>query len=194
MIPDSREDSALVESCRGGDTAAFDRLVLKYEDRVYSLAYRLTGNPDDALDVAQEAFMKAFQSIGRFQGCSSFYTWIYRITANTAVSRRRYRTARPKTVSLGGIVEGERGALPSDPNQADPAEDASQADLVRLVEEAIKRLDDEHRVVIVLRDIEGRNYEEIGEIIDCPQGTVKSRLHRARRMLRDILSAVLPAE
>jgi len=190
----TKDESELIELCRSGDRAAFGDLVRAHEQRVYNLAYRLTNDPQDAEDVTQEAFLKAYRNIARFEGTSSFYTWIYRITVNAVVSRRRYRAVRPATVPLSSPNGGEHPTLPPDASQPDPADEAHRADVRRVVEGAIARLDEDHRVLVVLRDIEGRDYQEIAEILDCPRGTVKSRLHRARRMLRDLLAPVLPAD
>jgi RNA polymerase sigma-70 factor (ECF subfamily) len=190
----AENESELIERCRSGDRAAFGDLVLEHQDRVYNLAYRLTNDPQEAEDITQEAFLKAFRSIARFEGSSRFYTWIYRITVNAVVSRRRYHAVRPQTVPLGRPDGEERQELPPDKSQPDPSDEANRADVRRLVEEAIQRLDEEHRVLIVLRDIEGRDYGEIAEILDCPRGTVKSRLHRARIMLKDLLASVLSAD
>ncbi|HRU06651.1 MAG TPA: sigma-70 family RNA polymerase sigma factor [Candidatus Brocadiia bacterium] len=185
------EDDLWVRECRDGEVAAFDRLTLKYQDRVYTLAYRLTGNPEDALDVAQEAFLKAFRSLSGFHGASRFYTWIYRIVVNTAISWRRSGASRPRPLSLG---DGDEGAAAVESAEPDPVESAQNAEETRLVEEAIAGLDAEHRAILVLRDVEGKNYDEIACILDCPRGTVKSRLHRARRLLRDALAPRLLAD
>jgi RNA polymerase sigma-70 factor (ECF subfamily) len=143
--------------------------------------------------VAQDAFLKAYRNIAEFHGESSFYTWIYRITVNVVLSRRRYQAVRPKAVEPLAGHDGSRALDPPGAAHVEPVEMAHRRDLQRLVEQAILRLDDESRALIVLRDIEGRNYEEIAEILDCPRGTVKSRLHRARCALRDLLKAALPA-
>ena len=179
------EDERWVKECREGAVAAFDRLTLKYQDRVYTLAYRLTGSAEDALEVAQDAFLKAFRSLSGFQGASHFYTWLYRIVVNTAMSWRRSRASRPRPLSLG---DGESGAVAVESAAPGPAEAAQSAELARLVEEAIAGLDAEHRAILVLREVEGKDYDEIACILDCPRGTVKSRLHRARRLLRDALA------
>ena len=191
VSPVADEDSTLIARCRAQDRAAFDELVLKYQDRVYSLAYRLTGNPEDAADVAQEAFLKVYRNIDGFRGGASFYTWMYRIAVNTVISRRRYDSARPQPVSLDAADLEGRAASSAAP---DPSDAASRAELQRLVAEAISRLEDPHRVLIVLRDIQGHDYDEIAEILDCPRGTVKSRLHRARCALRQALEPLLPAD
>lgn len=194
MNSDSREDKAWIQECLDGHRDAFDKLVAKYQDRVFNLSYRLSGNREDALDLCQDVFLKAYRNLEHFRGFSSFFTWLYRIAVNTALSRRRYNAARPGPVS--GSAEGDARPLPpgADENSPDPAEQAAKNDMIRLLERAIAALDAEHRVMIVLRDIEGRNYSEISEMLDCPPGTVKSRLHRARRRLRDMLEDALPTD
>jgi len=187
----AREDEGLIRRCQAGDQRAFEDLVRKHQDRVYNLAYRLTDDADEAEDVTQEAFLRAFRNLESFEGGSSFYTWIYRITINVAISRRRHDAVRPKPASLGGQENG-RPVAREDPASPDPSEAAQREEVRQIVGRAIAQLDAEHRVLVVLRDIEGRDYGEIAEVLDCPLGTVKSRLHRARCLLRDALAAQLP--
>ena len=194
MDPDTREDTAWIQACLDGQREAFGHLVAKYQERVYNLAFRLSGNREDALDLCQEVFLKAYRNLEGFRGVSSFFTWIYRIAVNTALSRRRYVAARPGPAQLGAERESRPMPPPAEEKAPDPADQAARKDVIRLVEQAIAGLDEEYRAMIVLRDIEGRNYNEIAEILDCPPGTVKSRLHRARRKLRDMLVDVLPPE
>ena len=185
------EDGRRIERCLAGDLVAFDELTLAYQDRVYNLALRLTGNAEDALDVAQDTFLKAYQSIERFRGASRFYTWLYRIAVNTVMSRRRRSAVRPRTVALQTRRENGHPSLPPDPRQDDPADQAARSDEAALLTAAIAELDEDQRVMVVLRDIEGRSYEEIAEALDCPRGTVKSRLHRARLCLKERLAPLL---
>lgn len=192
MGSDAKEDSTWIEQCLNGDLAAFDKLTIKYQDRVYNVALRLSKDREEALDIAQETFLKAYRNLAAFQRSAGFYTWIYRIAVNTALSRRRYHSARPKPVRLRGESEGARVSAPADEREADPARQADRAETIQRVEACIEALEAGHRAVIVLRDIEGRNYDEIAEILDCPRGTVKSRLHRARKALRKELKRALP--
>lgn len=191
-------DAELVAACREGRKEAFGELVERYQDRAFNLAYRLTGSSHDAAESVQEAFLKAFRALERFRGDSAFYTWLFRITVNVVRSRQRFKAVRPAEYSLDTSRGGE------DPAESrwslcrqmaarvpDPLDEASQAERKVLVEKALQRLDPGPRMIIVLRDIEGRDYAEIADLLDCPRGTVKSRLHRARMALRKILAPML---
>ncbi len=193
VSPRAPGDEALIASNRRGGKEAFGELVALHEDRVYGLAYRLTGNRDDAAEVAQEAFLKAWRAFGSFRGDSSFYTWLFRITVNTARSRQRFRAVRPNEISLDAVPvdnEDDRQSLSRRlaADGEDPVDAVARDEHRKLVEQAIGRLNRDQRMLIVLRDIEGRNYKEISDLLDCPRGTVKSRLHRARMALRDLLA------
>ena len=192
--PDSpAEDAALVQQARQGDVSAFERLVLRYQDRLVNTCWRLSGNRDDAEDLAQEAFLRAFAALNGFQRRSGFYTWLFRIAVNLAVSHRR-RTGRRPALSLheaepvpDGAGPGSRRPGPSD----DPAAVIDRQEVHHRVEAALEALDDDHRVVVVLRDVEGFDYREIAGILEVSVGTVKSRLHRARMALREKLAPVM---
>lgn len=180
------DDRRLIAECLGGRTAAFGDLVRRYQDRLYNTVYRLLGNADDALDVTQEAFLSAYQGLGRFQGQSQFFTWLYRIAVNTAISQRRKRRA---------VLPLDRGdSQPGTPEPADPSEFSDpghgleRADRERVVHEMLGRLSVGHRTVLVLKDIDGQSYETIADILGVPVGTVRSRLHRARLELRRLLT------
>lgn len=188
------DDLQLVRKSREGRKDAFGELVTRYQDRVYNLVLRLTGNPDDASEAAQEAFLKAWRALDAFRGDSAFYTWLFRIAVNEARTRQRSRLARPAALSLngGGKDGGEERTTPAPASNApDPADEAARAEDRRLVEDGLRRLDSEQREIIVLRDIEGRDYDEIADVLGCPRGTVKSRLHRARSALRDLLAPAM---
>jgi RNA polymerase sigma-70 factor (ECF subfamily) len=187
------DDAALVEQCRRGDMQAFGSLVAKYQDRIFNMIYRMCGRRADAEELAQEAFLKALERITQFRGQSQFYTWLFRIAANLTISHRR-RGGRVRFQSLSGPEEFEQ-------NQADaltaamahrrnPAPDAAAvaAETNRRVMEALEELDDEFRLVVVLCDIEEMDYARIAQVLGVPVGTVKSRLHRARCMLREKLA------
>ena len=193
----TRDEADLIAACRNGRKEAFGELVRRYQDRVFNLTFRLTGHHDDASDATQETFLKAYRGLDLFRAECAFYTWLYRIVVNTVRSRRRFRAMRPVEQSLdanpGRHRDAENGArqslhseLPA--NGPDPVEEASRAENKQLVEQALARLDRDSRTLIVLRDIEGRNYAEIADLLDCPRGTVKSRLHRARLALKDVLA------
>lgn len=184
---DDAEDGVLVAKSRGGDVDAFDALVRRHEDRLFRSLAAFLGNAEDALDAAQEAFVKAFRSISRFRGESGFYTWLYRIALNTAVSGRRRR------VPVAGVSDGVwRDWAHKNPSaDDDPAEQVQRAERIDAVRAAIADLDDDHRSVIVLRDIDGFSYGEIADVLGVGAGTVKSRLHRARRRLAEKLQGIV---
>lgn len=186
------EDDELVLRCQDGDMQAFGSLVAKYQDRVYNLMFRMVGRRALAEELAQEAFLKALERIGQFRRASRFYTWLFRIAANLAISHRR-RAVRVRFHSLSGPEDGD-GNL-ADPLTAgiaerrDPGPEAmamSQETRER-ISAALCELDEEFRIVVVLRDREGLDYAEIAEVLDLPVGTVKSRLHRGRNLLREKL-------
>ena len=166
---------------------AYDRLVLKYQDRIFNLAFRMVGDREDAADLSQDIFLRAFRAIDRFRGDCAFYTWLYRIALNTIRDFGR-KLARKKSVERNVIAGNPYPVAVEAPG---PAEKASGAERRELVSRAIADLDEEHRTLVVLRDIDGRDYGEIAAILDCPKGTVKSRLHRARLALREKLQPIL---
>ncbi len=180
------DDKCLIDACRAGKTEAFGVLVRRYQDRLYPTILRLTGCAEDAQDVLQEAFLLAYQKLDRFQGESSFYTWIYRIAINLALSGRRRR----KAFRLG--EDRQEGLV--DPRQDDPAAPIERAERDRIVQEALNALAPDHRAVVIMKEFDGLRYEEIGAILRIPIGTVRSRLHRARCELRDRLKLLLDVE
>ncbi len=181
------DDTQLIAEALAGKPAAFGQLVLKYQDRLYNTVVHVVHSAEDARDVVQEAFVQAFVKLETFHGTSAFYTWLYRIAFNVAISRSR-KKKRP-TVS----VERDRETTGQEPvdRRAGPSEQAEQEERCRQVREAIATLSDEHRAVVILREIDGCCYETIAEILELPVGTVRSRLHRARLQLRDQLKEVL---
>jgi RNA polymerase sigma-70 factor (ECF subfamily) len=185
---ESPDDRSLVVACRSGRAEAFDALIVRYKDRLYSTLYRLTGRPEDADDLLQDAFLRAFEKLDRFQGDSSFYTWIYRIAVNLALSDRRRRKLpgrAPATLGIGGPEPA------GDPEHSDPALPVERAEREALIQAALDGLQPDHRAVVVMSHIDGLRYEEIAEVLDIPVGTVRSRLHRAREVLRDRLRPIL---
>jgi len=186
------EDAVLVERVRDGDMEAFGLLVAKYQDRVYNTCWRMCGHVEDARDLTQDTFFKAYQAIALFQGRSGFYTWLFRIAVNLALSHRRKAKYR-RTQSLDGEGNPGTGSEPlrdrvEDVSAPSPVGRAMAAEMHQQIERALDALDPDHRAVIVLRDIEGFDYAEIAGILDVAVGTVKSRLHRARAALRDELN------
>lgn len=186
----STEDRKTLERLRSGDPAAFGDLVESYQDRLYRVLVRISGDHHDTEDLLQEVFMKAHRALATFQAEARLFTWLYRIAVNTALSHRRKGRGRPPTLSLDQARGGEASPLldPPDGGRGAPAE-AEAAEEIEEVRQAIASLDEDHRTVVVLKDIEGLRYEEIAEIIGCPRGTVKSRIHRARMAIRDRLKA-----
>ena len=182
-----RSDAELAAAGGQGDAAAFGELVLRHQDRAFNLAFRLTGSREDAADAVQEAFLKAYRGLPSFRRQSSFYTWLFRIVVNEVRSRRRSGASRLSGFSLDA-ADPPAGLRSNGP---DPSEQASLAERRQIVEEALRSLEFDQRAIIALRDIEGRDYAEIAEVLGCPQGTVKSRLHRARMALKDALAPKL---
>lgn len=180
------DDTHLIQEALGGDSSAFGRLVSRYQDRLYHALTHLVGSAEDARDVVQDAFVQAFVKLETFRQESAFYTWLYRIAFNLAVSRQRRR--RP-TVSVE-TMRDQTGREPQDTGIG-PEARMEQQERVTQVRAALGRLSDEHRTVLVLREMEGCRYEAIAEILELPVGTVRSRLFRARMQLRDELKQVL---
>ncbi len=186
------EDEALVDRCRKGDMQAFGLLVAKYQDRILNMIHRMCGRWADAEELAQETFLKALERIGQFRGSSGFYTWLFRIAANLTISHRR-RAGRINFNSLSGPddMDGTQAdaltaELSARRNPA-PHAAAEAAEEHRRVYEALEGLEDDFRLVVVLRDIEEMDYSQIAKVLELPVGTVKSRLHRARCMLKEKL-------
>lgn len=186
-------DADLIQRAQGGDGDAYGKLVVKYQDLVYNAVYRMVGREDEAADIAQEAFVKGWRALGSFEGRAQFGTWIYRIAINACISDRR-GLKRRKATSLNSAMRGsddEEGGLDVADGAPEPAEQLVDRENVRLVQEAIGEMEPEFRTMIVMRDMEGRPYEEIAEVLEVPVGTVRSRLHRARQALKDKLKGKL---
>lgn len=170
-----------VAQARGGDASAFEELVRMYEAPVYRLALRMCGGrAEDAQEVAQEAFLAAWRGLPRFRGQCRFSSWLYKLTANAAVDHLRREKRRPAAVPL------ENAGEPADPHT--PQEELERQELHRAVQQALDRLTPEHREVLLLRQMQGLSYQEIGAALSLEEGTVKSRLSRAKRQLRTILA------
>jgi RNA polymerase sigma-70 factor (ECF subfamily) len=180
------DDAPLIERSLRGDSTAFGCLVRKYQDRLFNTVVHVAGSREEAEDVAQEAFVQAYVKLSSFHRESAFYTWLYRIAFNIAVSRRR---RKKNEVSLDAGRE-DSGREPTDDVEA-PGEQLLRQERANLVHSALAALSDEHRSILVLREMEGFEYEQISEILDLPTGTVRSRLHRARLHLREQLKTVL---
>ena len=181
-MPILAQDLELVARCKGGDPSAFDELVRKYQDRLFNALVHFLGDAPAAEDLAQEAFLKAYLRIQDFRGDSQFYTWLYAIARNLSLSRQRQVARRGRMASLDSD-----DAPQVESGQGDPVGSMMSRDRENLVQEALQALDEGSRWLVVLRDVDGRDYEEIAETAGIPVGTVKSRLHRARMQLRQLL-------
>lgn len=184
----SAED-LLIKRAQSGDIAAFEALIEAYEQKVFHIAYRMAGNLDDAADMAQEILLKIFRNVGKFKGESKFSTWVYRVATNTCLDELK-KAKRKATYSLDEEFETGEGQLGVEVADTAPTpEQRVEGQEIRdAITEAISRLSEEHRQIIILRDINGLTYEEVADILDCSLGTVKSRISRAREQLRKILS------
>ncbi len=181
------DDETLVKQCQRGDSEAMSCLIIKYQDRVYNAILKICNNSDDAAELTQDTFVKVIENIGSFRRNSSFYTWLFRVGVNEAINFCRRRFNAP-TLTLETAAAA---AALADRADNDPSVLAQQKEVITLLTEAIGRLDEDHRVALVLRDIEQMSYTQIAEVLDIELGTVKSRLSRARAMLRELLETVL---
>lgn len=178
-------DEALIELIRNGNLNAFEQLIARYEIRVYTIAYRYVGNHSDASDLAQEAMIRVYRSIGTFRGDSAFLTWLYRVVTNVCKDELR-RRARQNTVSMDEMLE--HGQVPVVQAAEKPPEEAVlRKEWQEEIQVVLNSLSEEHRTVVVMRDIQGYSYEEIAGFLECSLGTVKSRLNRARNLLKERL-------
>lgn len=186
----SSEDRILVERCQAGDLTAFEPLVEKYRQRVWRLAHNVLRDREEAWDVAQDAFIRAYQALPSFRGQSAFYTWLFRIVMNLAADRARQRAARGRAFGTERVPEEDWERVMTDQGVAPDSSAAQTEDRERIVK-ALDTLSDDHRTIIMLSDLEGLSYREIAEVLDVPMGTVMSRLHNARKRLRGALGPVL---
>lgn len=192
-------DYDLVRRVQAGDAAAFRTLFDKYHRRAFAVAMGVVKNQDDALDAVQEAFVKVHKNIHKFQGSSSFYTWLYRIVMNVSIDHVR-RTNRRKSLDFDERVLHEEsevagdGALVPSVTDANPGKAALRRELGSAIERALQDLPEHHRAVIVLREIEGMSYEEMAEALEVPKGTIMSRLFHARKKMQEALAPYLAGE
>ena len=186
------DDLELVARSQAGDTMAFNELVTRYRTRTFAMIYNMVRNEQDAWDLAQDGFVKAWKNIGRFRGQSSFYTWLYRIVMNVTIDSLRRKRIESGTefddqIGLRNIAPGATTAPKS---EMQPAEKISDREIRQRIDEAISRLSSEHRAAIVMREIDGLEYSEIAEQMECSIGTVMSRLFYARKKLQAMLKDV----
>jgi RNA polymerase sigma-70 factor (ECF subfamily) len=182
------DEGALVSAAKAGDLAAFEELVTRYESRIFRLTMNITQNREDAQDAAQDAFLKSYQNLDRFQGDSRFYTWLVRIAVNEALMRLRKR--RPNVVSIDQPIETDDDLIPHQLQDWDPTPEQryQQTEMNSILTEAVGKLDPIFRTVFMLRDVEQVSTEETAELLGISVPAVKSRLLRARLKLRDILT------
>ena len=190
--PDPAIEIALVKRAKEGDLQAYDELVQRYQERIYATVYHMTSNHEDANDLAQETFIKAYQALRSFKGGSSFYTWIYRIAVNKTINflkqRRHKGHMSLNELDFNAENDPDLVALVSDKT---PQRDAGLNELKEKLNEAMRRLSEPHRLVVTLHDVQGLAHEEIAEIMECNIGTVRSRLFYARQQLQGFLADYL---
>ncbi len=190
------DDDTLIQQCRRGSSEALERLIIRYKDRIYNVILRICGNSEDAAELTQDTFVKIIENLGKFKGISSFYTWAFRIAVNITLNYRTRRNKRQAS-SLDTVIDGyvqEKKALKdflAGDESLEPQVIVESRERRKLIFAALKKLDDNHKTIIVLRDIEGMDYTRIAYILDIELGTVKSRLSRARNKLRKILESIL---
>ena len=181
----AEEELRLVKCAAGGDEGAFEKLVIENEKLIYNVALKITGNPDDAEDVAQEAFIKAYRNLGSFRGESRFSGWLYRLCYNAAMDHIR-KTRDPNLRSLTNDDGSDAELDVSDPAPT-PEESAERKETQRIVREAVNQLDDDKREILIMREFSGMSYTNIADALGIEEGTVKSRISRARASLAEIL-------
>jgi RNA polymerase sigma-70 factor (ECF subfamily) len=189
------DDAALVERARANDPAAFDELVERYKQRVYATIYHMTSNHEDANDLAQETFIRAYKNLHRFKGDSSFYTWLYRIAVNTTINFLNSHRRRAKNnLSLDDVD----ARIQDDPDFIErtsgegPDREVAANELMQQLNVALQKLSPDHRLVVTLYDIQGLSHAEIARITNSSEGTVRSRLYYARLQLQQLLRRYLP--
>jgi len=191
------DEVVLVKQCRQGDSAAMERLILRYQNRIYNVILKICADPDDAAELTQETFVKIIENINKFEGRSGFYTWAFRIAVNLTLNYCRrnvklgFRSLDAEQVQYNSQAKQLLRQFLSDDSSLEPAVVAQNREMCEIAVEALMKLDDAQRAVVVLRDIEGMDYARIAEVLDIKLGTVRSRLSRARSRLRQILEAIL---
>lgn len=187
------EDRDLVRRARDKDLAAYDELVRRYHGKLYGVLYNMTGNKEDAEDMIQEVFITAYKALPRFEGKASFYTWLYRIAVNRTINflKKRKNRATLSLEEMDTAVERDE-AYVERMARDNPFRDATLTELQEKLNKAIMALSENHRAVVVLHDIEGVPHEEIGKMLGCSSGTIRSRLFYARRELQSLLSEFAP--
>jgi len=185
-------EKLLVKKSQSGDIESFELLISAYDKRAYNIAYRIMGNEEDAKDMAQEALLRIYKSIKDFKGQSSFSTWLYRIVTNVCLDELR-RRKNEKYISMDSTIQTDSGELHMElcSDKETPESVYERVEQKELIMNAIGELSEDYKSAIVLRDIQGFSYEEISKMLDCSLGTVKSRINRARNMLRERLKSCM---
>ena len=192
--PENDDDKEIVKECLDGNREAFDVLVEKYYKKIYNLAYRFVGDSEEANDLAQEIFTAAYQNLSKFRGDAKFSTWLFQIASNRGKNRFKYLKRRGFFANKGLSDSGEdreplQREIPD--NSANPETILAGKQIQKIVQDAIDELEPDHKEIVLLRDIEGFSYDEIAKILNLPEGTTKSRLHRARMVVKEKLKKVL---
>jgi len=185
QITVNADEDRLIHECREGRSEAFGELVRRYQDRLFNTVYRLLDDAEDARDVVQEAFISAYQNLAGFKGDSRFFTWLYRIAVNSAITHKRKQRG---ALRLFQHIDNNAAVEPLDTSQESrPDYHLEVVEEELRIQQALNQLSPEHRAVLVMKDIDGEKYEMMAEVLGVPIGTIRSRLHRARMELRDIL-------
>lgn len=180
-------EQELVDLAKAGDQGAFEQLVRANEKRVYNLALRMVGSPEDALDLSQEAFLNAWKGLASFKGDSSFSTWLYRLTSNACLDFLRARQRRQKVLGSPVSLDDDEAPSPPAPDSAGPEAQLERRERQRALSRALDALPPHHRQILVLRELSGLSYQELSDTLELDLGTVKSRLTRARLALKKFL-------
>ncbi len=195
MTPESSDEQSLIDRAREGDADAYGELVGRHQDRIYNAACYLLGDREQARDITQEVFVRAYEKLEGFRGDAKFYTWLYSIMLNMVRNVWRKRSRRSTMVRLDKErSDDETGAVDPPSPRNGPFETLDRRDRAERVREGIERLEESRKEIIVLRDIEGLSYEQISDIMELPMGTVKSRLYRARRRLKEELKPIFGSD
>lgn len=194
QMGDKTTDQMLVERVQNGETHAFDLLVTKYQTKLFHLVNRYVTDQDEALDVVQESFIKSYRAIQSFRGDSAFYTWLFRIAVNTAKNYLATQKRRPPQYDVDAVEAEQYGGENRLKDRDTPENELLRDEIQNTVQQAMDKLPDDLRTAIVLREMEGLSYEEIAQVMDCPIGTVRSRIFRARDAIDQKLKPLLNHE
>lgn len=184
---DENQQAQLAAACQKGDPKAYEKLIQCFQTRVFSLAMRMLGDPDDAADVTQETFIRVFRTIDKYRGEAALATWIHRIAANLCLDWLRQRKRRVLSSDSPLNWGHDTVQRQIEDNAPGPEEQVASAELREQLQQALNQLEDHHRLAVVLRDVQGMSYEQIADILQAPLGTVKSRINRGRQQLKQML-------